>query len=68
MIVGQNREALDEKETFPDGNCDRITCCRILKSEALKHTLSRRVAARSGMDHTSAGYVETTRTTSRTPA
>lgn len=40
MIVGQNRKALDEKKTFPDGNVDRLTCCRNLKSEALKHTLS----------------------------
>jgi len=40
MIVGQNREALDRKETFPDGGADRMTCCRLLKTEALKHTLS----------------------------
>ncbi len=40
MIVGQNRKVLDEKKTFPDGNADRLTCCRNLKSEALKHTLS----------------------------
>jgi sulfate adenylyltransferase subunit 2 len=40
MIVGQNREALELKRTFPDGAVDRITCCRLLKTEALKHTLS----------------------------
>ncbi|MCP4050938.1 MAG: sulfate adenylyltransferase subunit 2 [bacterium] len=40
MIYGQNSEALKNKRTFPDGNVDRITCCRNLKSEALKHTLS----------------------------
>ncbi len=40
MIYGQNEEALREKRTFPDGNVDRITCCRLLKTEALKHTLS----------------------------
>ena len=40
MVVGQNRAALAEKRTFPDGKCDRIACCRQLKSEALKHTLS----------------------------
>jgi len=40
MIVGQNVEALDAKRTFPDGAVDRITCCRLLKTEALKHTLS----------------------------
>ena len=40
MVYGQNTEALREKQTFPDGNCDRLTCCRKLKSEALKNTLS----------------------------
>jgi len=40
ILYGENTAALDSKETYPDGNCDRITCCRNLKSEALKHTLS----------------------------
>ena len=40
MIYGENREAVEAKRTFPDGNTDRITCCRYLKSEALKRTLS----------------------------
>lgn len=40
MIVGQNKTALEAKETFPDGKLDRIACCKALKSEALKHTLS----------------------------
>jgi sulfate adenylyltransferase subunit 2 len=40
MIYGQNLDALEEKKTFPDGNIDRITCCKLLKSEALKNTLS----------------------------
>jgi sulfate adenylyltransferase subunit 2 len=40
MIVGQNEEALKAKRTFPDGNVDRITCCSLLKTEALKMTLS----------------------------
>ena len=40
MVVGQNRTALAAKQTFPDGTLDRIACCRQLKSEALKHTLS----------------------------
>ena len=39
MVYGENKEALDAKQTFPDGNVDRITCCRLLKTEALKHTL-----------------------------
>jgi len=40
MIVGQNKKAITEKQTFPDGNLTRLECCKALKSEALKHTLS----------------------------
>jgi sulfate adenylyltransferase subunit 2 len=40
MIYGQNKMALEEKQTFPDGNADRLTCCRLLKTEALRNTLS----------------------------
>jgi sulfate adenylyltransferase subunit 2 len=40
LIVGQNKEVLKNKQTFPDGGTDRLACCRNLKSEALKHTLS----------------------------
>lgn len=40
MIYGQNREALDSKETFPDGKISRIDCCKKLKTEALKNTLN----------------------------
>ncbi len=40
MIVGSNKQALAEKQTFPDGKVDRIACCKLLKSEALKNTLS----------------------------
>lgn len=40
MIVGQNKAALAAKQTFPDGAVDRIACCKALKSEALKNTLS----------------------------
>src|SRR5215207_6930112 len=40
MIYGQNRQALEEKRTFPDGTVDRIACCKALKTDALKHTLS----------------------------
>ncbi|MCE5185528.1 MAG: sulfate adenylyltransferase subunit 2 [Planctomycetaceae bacterium] len=40
MVYGINREALDAKQTFPDGAVDRLTCCRLLKTEALKNTLS----------------------------
>lgn len=40
MVIGWNPEALAEKQTFPDGNVDRITCCSLLKSLALKNTLN----------------------------
>ena len=40
MIYGQNEEALKNKQSFPDGTVDRITCCKLLKTEALKNTLS----------------------------
>lgn len=40
MIVGKNEEALNNRQTFPDGNLTRLQCCAALKSEALKHTLS----------------------------
>ena len=40
MVYGENAEALDKKLTFPDGNTTRIECCRNLKTDALKHTLS----------------------------
>lgn len=40
MIYGGNTQALADKMTFPDGKVDRLTCCKKLKSEALKHTLS----------------------------
>ena len=40
MIVGQNSAALEAGHTFPAGAIDRISCCRALKTEALKHTLA----------------------------
>ncbi len=40
MVYGENRAALEARQTFPDGNVDRITCCRLLKSEALRNTLN----------------------------
>lgn len=40
LVVGANEEALAQKKTFPDGAVDRIACCRLLKTDALKATLS----------------------------
>ena len=61
MIYGQNREALDAKRTFPDGAVDRIACCRLLKTEALKHTLSGQWP-RYRFDHGTGKYVRDTNT------
>jgi sulfate adenylyltransferase subunit 2 len=55
MIYGQNSEALRDKNTFPDGNVDRITCCSLLKSTALKSTLSGS-SPRYRFDHASGKY------------
>jgi sulfate adenylyltransferase subunit 2 len=54
MVYGEN--ALCRKETYPDGKVDRIACCRNLKSEALKRTLSGEWT-RYRMDHASGSYV-----------
>ena len=40
MVYGENTRALKAKQTYPAGNTDRITCCRLLKAEALKNTLN----------------------------
>ncbi len=40
MVYGQNREALEAKKTFPEGAVDRLTCCKLLKTDALRNTLS----------------------------
>jgi sulfate adenylyltransferase subunit 2 len=40
MVYGENRAELDARQTYPDKAVDRLTCCKNLKSEALKHTLA----------------------------
>jgi len=40
LIYGQNETALAAKQSFPYGSLDRLACCKALKSDALKHTLS----------------------------
>jgi sulfate adenylyltransferase subunit 2 len=40
LLYGQNEAALAEGRTFPDGAVDRMTCCSLLKTEALTRTLS----------------------------
>ncbi|MGD8400146.1 MAG: sulfate adenylyltransferase subunit CysD [Bacillota bacterium] len=40
MVYGENKQALTKQATFPDGKCTRLECCKNLKTEALRHTLS----------------------------
>jgi sulfate adenylyltransferase subunit 2 len=40
LMYGQNTDALAARRTYPDGSVDRITCCSLLKTEALTRTLS----------------------------
>jgi sulfate adenylyltransferase subunit 2 len=40
LVYGENREALINKQTFPDGSLNRLDCCKNLKSDALRNTLS----------------------------
>jgi sulfate adenylyltransferase subunit 2 len=40
LIYGQNEAAIAEGRTYPLGGVDRITCCSLLKTDALKRTLS----------------------------
>jgi sulfate adenylyltransferase subunit 2 len=59
MIVGQNVRALAEKRTFPDGRLTRLECCKTLKTEALKCTLSG-AWPRKRFDHEAGRYAEET--------
>ena len=61
MIYGENSKALEEKNTFPDGRTDRLSCCQALKSEALKHTLSGEWQ-RYILDHNTGKYIEDSNT------
>jgi sulfate adenylyltransferase subunit 2 len=55
LIYGQNRRALEEGRTFPAGTVDRITCCTLLKTQALQHTLSGQWP-RYRFNHATGGY------------
>lgn len=61
MIYGQNEKAIADKQTFPDGAMDRIACCRALKSDALKNTLSGEWK-RYRLNHTTGTYEVDTQT------
>jgi sulfate adenylyltransferase subunit 2 len=40
MLVSSNSVALADKQTFPDGNVNRLTCCKLLKTDALRAALN----------------------------
>ena len=58
MIVGQNEQALQTRQTFPAGAATRLECCAALKSEALKRTLSGEWP-RWVLDHATGQYAKT---------
>jgi sulfate adenylyltransferase subunit 2 len=45
LVVGQKKEAVAGKRSFPDG-LDRVSCCRELKTKALRATLDGTAARR----------------------
>ncbi len=55
MVYGQNEEALRNKETYPDGKLTRLQCCKALKTDALRGTLSGE-AKRYRMNHSTGKY------------
>ncbi len=57
MIVGRNTAALAARRTFPDGALTRLECCRELKTEALRRTLSGEWP-RWRFDHARGDYVQ----------
>jgi sulfate adenylyltransferase subunit 2 len=59
MTFGRNERAAADGESFPCGTATRLTCCRSLKSEALKHTLAGEWP-RWVLDHGTGEYVKTT--------
>lgn len=40
MIYGENKQALEEGMTFPNGKATRLQCCKYLKTETLINTLN----------------------------
>jgi len=55
LIYGENSEALKNKQTFSDKAVSRIECCRLLKTEALRNTLSGEWV-RYAMNHDTGNY------------
>lgn len=40
IIVVQNKTALETNQTFPDGTKDRLSCCKLLKTQPLNEVLA----------------------------
>ncbi len=57
LIYGENRAALDARQTFPAGALSRIACCKALKTDALVNTLSG-AWPRYRFDHEQDRYVQ----------
>jgi sulfate adenylyltransferase subunit 2 len=57
MLVGQNVEALAGRQTFPSGAVDRLTCCRVPKTDALARMLAGGDGGRQVLDLASDRYV-----------
>jgi sulfate adenylyltransferase subunit 2 len=55
MVYGQNTAVLESGETFPNGKLTRLQCCKALKTDALRNTLSGEWP-RFRMNHTSGKY------------
>ncbi len=55
MIYGQNQKALENNQTFPDGNATHLECCQALKTQALENTLNGHWP-RFRMNHTTGKY------------
>ena len=55
MVVGKNANALENKQTYPDGKLTRIECCKALKTDALVNTINGSWP-RFRLNHTSGQY------------
>lgn len=55
VIYGVNETAIANKMTFPDGNCSRIRCCELLKTQALTDTLNG-TGVRYRLNHSTGKY------------
>jgi sulfate adenylyltransferase subunit 2 len=61
MVYGQNVDALKTKQTYPDGALTRLQCCKALKTDALRNTLSG-AWPRYRLNHTTGKYEVDTNT------